>query len=173
MQGKKRALFVALSAPVMAVVAIAAIVFINVTRAGAANSSGSPIPMDPTYLTRVANGTPTMGDGVPAITPYLKGNGPTFTTDDARAFVTKYGLPRMDIQGPINVVVAVFGNASQLELQYVHTDFGVSSDRLVCFVEILNTITISNPHGKLISFSHGFVNFDAYTGNELDSGAFN
>jgi len=83
------------------------------------------------------------------------------------------GIPRITIQGPINVVTVVFGASSQIEQQYVHTDFGVGSDRLICFVEIQNEIAISSPTGKAITFSRGFVNFDAHTGNELDSGAFN
>ncbi len=69
--------------------------------------------------------------------------------------------------------MVLFANAGQIQKQYTHISFGLSPGQLICFVEIHNTITISNPMGKIITFSHGFVIFDAHTGNELGSGAFN
>ena len=165
MQDKKRMKMV-LSG--LALVAIAAIAFM----AGAATTT-PPLPMDPIYLTRVANRTPTAGDGIPAIRPHLSGNGPTFTAADARAYVTTNGIGRVAIQGPINVTLVVFGSAAQIQGSYAHVDLGVGSDRLICYVEIQNTITIANPAGRTLTYSHGFAIFDAHTGNLLGDGAFN
>jgi hypothetical protein len=170
MPGKKRAMIVLIGS---ALVAIGAIALISAARAGAATTT-PPIPMDPGILTQAAHRTPISGNGVPAIKPHLSGNGPSFTAADARAFVVANGIPRFDIRGPINVTVATFGSVANIQSTYLHGNLSDDPSRLICFVEIQNTIFVpAPPGGKGGPFSHGFVYFDAHTGNELGAGAFN
>ncbi len=151
---------------------ILAIVFAVISRSSA-TAQTSPAPFGPDYLTGVAR-APQPDTGIPAIHPHLPGSGPAFTAADARDYVTTHGLGgHMAVKGAINVTLVVFGTGAQIDRQESPINVGVGNDRLICYVEIHNTIIIGDPvtHGT-ITHTRGFVIFDAHTGNFLGDGAF-
>lgn len=143
-----------------------------------------PAPPPPTP--RMADPDPTAAtppEGIPAIKPRRPVTGPnepTFTEDDARAYIAVNGIKaiRIDPSGPYQIESIVFLTNGEARPR-LNTGGGGPDDRLLCLVTIRGTFTGTGapPHpltgeSDVDTLRTVILIFDAHTGNSLGLEAF-
>jgi hypothetical protein len=126
--------------------------------------------------------------GVPAITPHLNlaanaasvANGgiatfPTFTADDARAWVTAHVLPGYEKTGTMTIRSVTFlPQAQACQWPNLGLDVGLAAGTPLCVVVLEGSITVpslqsgtaSNPPA---TYSYAILGFNGVTGNRMDT----
>lgn len=120
--------------------------------------TGPPAPRQPNDFT----GMPTIFPRIPNSDPAM----PTFTAQDAANDALAHPPPQAH-GTPITIVKVTFATHQQLVAQGAG-DLGVSPTRLLCYVQMSGTFTVSAPPPGHAATKHtAYFYYDAHTGNYL------